>query len=127
MATDLNAHILQNRLELENILETSNIKWTNDKHRCLIRGLIMTSADLCGQVKPFRYAEPIVKKLFVEFYAQGDMEKAMGMNPLSIMDRDKAHLVAEFQVDFLRIICLPCFHLMKTVLPNTEPLHVNSM
>lgn len=127
MATDLNAHLLHNRIELENILENSNIDWTKDNHRCLMRGLIMTSADLCGQVKPFRYAASIAKKLFVEFYAQGDKEKAMGMNPLPIMDRDQAHRLAEFQVDFLRIVCLPCFKLMKTVLPNSEPLHVNCM
>lgn len=127
MATDLNAHMLHNRIELEDILETSNIDWTNDKHRCLIRGLIMTSADLSGQAKPFRYAERIVNNLFIEFYAQGDKEKKMGMNPLPIMERDQAHRLAEFQLDFMRIICLPCFALMKTILPNSEPLHVNSM
>lgn len=85
MATDLNAHILQNCDEIQNILETSNIDWTNDKHRCLIRGLIMTSADLCGQVKPFRYAEHIVKKLSIEFHAEGDEVKARGMNPMPIV------------------------------------------
>lgn len=57
-----------------------------------------------------------------EFYNQGDKEKAMGLTPLSLMDREKSAQIPEDQVNFLTIIVLPCTDLLKSVLPNCSDL-----
>ena len=46
--------------------------------------------------------------IYNEFFAQGDLEKAMGVNPMEMMDRDKAR-VPELQVEFLHHVVLPVF------------------
>lgn len=129
-STDLKVHLLEHRIALETILRpaedpTSMFDWHNDYHRQLLRYLIMTTADMCGTSKPFRVAERIAENLFVEFYNQGDREKAMGITPIPTMDRTLSHMLPEWQVHFLRVISLPCFDLIRLILPDTSPLYTN--
>jgi cAMP and cAMP-inhibited cGMP 3',5'-cyclic phosphodiesterase 10 len=65
----------------------------------------------------------ITDSLYAEFYRQGDLEKEMGLCPLSIMDREKSHSIPEDQVQFLTIVALPCLDLLRQLLPNTEVLY----
>lgn len=58
-----------------------------------------------------------------EFYKQGDREKGMGLVPLSMMDREKSHMIPEDQVQFLTVVVRPCTELLKLLLPNTEDLY----
>lgn len=103
----------------------TSINWTNENHRYLVRSLIMTSADMCGNAKPYRQSERIAKMLAREFYAQGDREREMGQRPLPLMNREKIAALPELQVQFLRIVGLPCFSLLKRILPKTDQLYVN--
>lgn len=105
--------------------DKNTINWKNDAHRSLIRSLIMTSADMCGNAKAYRQSERITKALTREFYAQGDVEREMGLRPLPLMDREKIDRLPQLQVQFLRIVCIPCFDLLKNFLPKTETLSVN--
>lgn len=129
IATDLKVHLLDHRTALESILRPSDgasmFDWQNEHHRQLLRSLMMTSADMCGTAKPFRVAERLAENLFVEFYNQGDREKAMGITPILTMDRTLSHMLPEWQVHFLRVISLPCFDLIRLVLPDSSPLYTN--
>lgn len=58
-----------------------------------------------------------------EFYNQGDIEKTMGLLPLSMMDREKQYMVPEDQVQFLTVVVKPCTELLKLLLANTEELY----
>lgn len=129
-STDLKMHLLEHRVALESILRpvnetTSTFDWQNDHHRQLLRSLIMTTADMCGTSKPFRVAERLAENLFSEFYNQGDREKAIGITPIPTMDRTLSHMLPEWQVHFLRIISLPCFDLIRLILPDTSSLYTN--
>lgn len=62
-----------------------------------------------------------------EFYNQGDKEKAMGLTPLSLMDREKSAQIPEDQVNFLTIIVLPCTDLLKSFLPNCADLSAEAL
>lgn len=130
-STNLKVHLLEHRVALETILRplnepsVSTFDWQNVQHRELVRFFIMTTADLCGTTKPFGSAERIAENLFIEFYNQGDRERAMGITPIPAMDRTLAHMLPEWQVHFLRVISLPCFDLIQLVLPETSPLYTN--
>lgn len=58
-----------------------------------------------------------------EFYNQGDTEKSMGLTPLSMMDREKKHMIPVDQVQFLTVVVEPCTEILKVLLPNTAPLN----
>lgn len=131
IATDLKMHLLDNRVGLEAMCridagkQRPNFDWANQKHRSLLRGLMMTTSDLAVQFKPFDVVERVVENLMVEFYAQGDLEKKLGNQPIPSMDRTKVNLVPEIQVQFLRIVVLPCFDMMRKILPETEVMYTN--
>lgn len=138
LATDL-ALYFKCRAKLAQICNENTLDWSNLTHRNFIKAIMMTSCDLSGQCKPFSVAKRITDNLYSEvfifflwnitlflvgeFYHQGDMEKKMGLNPLSIMDREKQHTIPQDQVQFLSIIVIPCVDLLRVVLPNTEDMY----
>jgi len=46
--------------------------------------------------------------IYKEFFSQGDMEKAKGIQPSDMMDREKAHIPA-VQIGFLDHVALPVY------------------
>ena len=46
--------------------------------------------------------------VYQEFFSQGDLEKALGKNPLEMMDREKA-CIPELQISFLDNIAAPVY------------------
>lgn len=133
IATDLKIHLIDNRFALENMCRVDpathrlvNFDWKNDKHRTLLRGLMMTTSDLVVQCKPYPVVQRVVDNLMVEFYEQGDQEKRLGTKPIPSMDRTKSALVPEIQVQFMRIVVLPCFDMIRKILPETEVMYANS-
>lgn len=121
LATDL-ANYFKVRIKLLQICNEQVIDWSNRHHRQLCKAIMMTSCDLSGSCKPYMIAKVLTDSLVKEFYNQGDKEKAMGLTPLSLMDREKSAQIPEDQVNFLTIIVLPCTDLLKTFLPNCADL-----
>ncbi|XP_050308589.1 cAMP and cAMP-inhibited cGMP 3',5'-cyclic phosphodiesterase 10A-like isoform X2 [Anthonomus grandis grandis] len=121
LATDL-ANYFKIRMKLIQILNEQKIDWSNRHHRHLCKAIMMTSCDLSGSCKPYMIAKTLTDNVIKEFYNQGDKEKAMGLNPLSLMDREKSSQIPEDQVNFLTIIVLPCTDLLKSFLPNCADL-----
>ncbi|KAA0203040.1 hypothetical protein HAZT_HAZT001065 [Hyalella azteca] len=63
----------------------------------------------------------VAKLIYKEFFTQGDLEKAMGNNPLVMMDREKA-FIPELQLSFLDNIALPVYQLVAELFPEaSEP------
>ncbi|GIY88254.1 probable 3',5'-cyclic phosphodiesterase pde-5 [Caerostris extrusa] len=90
-------------------------------------GLILITlniaCDLCGSTKSWDQQKEIVKVIFEEFYDQGDVEKSQGRQPLPVMDRSKMDEQPDSQVNFfLKGICIPCYELLYTLIPETEPM-----
>ncbi|KAJ8921660.1 hypothetical protein NQ315_010569 [Exocentrus adspersus] len=122
LATDL-ASYFKVRIKLEQLKNTNSLNWSNERHRMFCKAIMMTSCDLSGSCKPFQVAKNICDNVLKEFYNQGDLEKQMGLAPLSLMDREKSQMVPEDQVQFLSVVVLPCVELLKSILPNTQELH----
>ncbi|XP_072391177.1 cAMP and cAMP-inhibited cGMP 3',5'-cyclic phosphodiesterase 10A-like [Diabrotica undecimpunctata] len=122
LATDL-ASYFKFRMKLQQLLNGNMLDIDNARHRTLIKAICMTSSDLSGNCKPFLVAKNICESVYKEFYNQGDLEKKMGLTPLSLMDREKSYMVAEDQVQFLTVIVLPCMDILQRIFPNTSDLH----
>ncbi|XP_044258941.1 cAMP and cAMP-inhibited cGMP 3',5'-cyclic phosphodiesterase 10A-like [Tribolium madens] len=112
-----------NKINLEKTCNTKSFNWTNETHRSYLKGIMMMVADLSGMCKPFLVSKRITDSLYAECYLQGDLEKEMGLCPLSMMDRDKSNFIPEDQVTFLSTVVLPCLDILRQLLPNTDVLY----
>lgn len=88
----------------------------------LLLAISMTGSDLSASAKPWDVQVETVKVIFEEFYQQGDAERAAGRIPIPMMDRDQTDQQAASQVGFLTGICIPCYTLLHTLIPETKPL-----
>lgn len=121
LATDLTYHFLNTgkirQLTLQ--IDTFPITWNKQDTRKLIRNLLMTVGDLCGQAKPFNTAKRIVQNVMTEFYNEGRILKSMNIEVLPMMNINYASQIPIQQVQFIDVVCLPCFSYLSIILPTT--------
>ena len=58
--------------------------------------------------------------LYKEFFSQGDLEKAIGRNPMEMMDRERAS-IPDLQIGFIDQIVLPAFRYVVDRLHSSHP------
>ena len=88
LATDL-AIYFKNRGETFSLITNGSLSWSNQDHKKLIRGLLMTACDLGAITKPWDIQQKIATLVSDEFFYQGDLEKQeLQMSPIPMMDRD---------------------------------------
>jgi cAMP and cAMP-inhibited cGMP 3',5'-cyclic phosphodiesterase 10 len=126
LATDL-ALYFESRVRLIRLYNSKTFSWVDHSHRDIIKSIMMNTCDLSGQCKPFLAARRITDCLYREFYRQGDMEKELGVCPLSVMDRDKELCIPEDQIRFLNVVVIPCVELLRAMLPNTRELNSGAL
>ncbi|CAG9856919.1 unnamed protein product [Phyllotreta striolata] len=121
LATDL-AVFFPNKAKLGDLVQSGNFSWENFNHRSLIQAIAMTASDLSANAKPWDIQFKTVEVIFEEFYDQGDAERAAGRIPIPMMDRQQPDQQASSQVGFLTGICIPCYNLLNTLIPETKAL-----
>ncbi|GFQ71124.1 probable 3',5'-cyclic phosphodiesterase pde-5 [Trichonephila clavata] len=121
LATDL-ALFFPNKSNLAALINGKQFNFNNQEHRLLLQAITMTACDLCGSTKSWEQQKEIVKVIFEEFYDQGDVEKSQGIIPIPIMDRNKMDEQPDSQVSFLKGICIPCYELLYSLIPETKPM-----
>lgn len=121
LSTDL-AYYFRVRQKLTPIINDGDFRWDNEEHKPMAISIMMTVCDLSGQCKPFTVAKRLTDNLYKEFYAQGDMERDLGLEPISLMDRNKSFFIPEDQVIFLNVLVLPCADLIRKILQDSEAL-----
>uniref|UniRef100_A0A1B0D2T1 Phosphodiesterase n=1 Tax=Phlebotomus papatasi TaxID=29031 RepID=A0A1B0D2T1_PHLPP len=111
LATDLAQHfrILANLRQLT----PENLK---EKPMHLL-SLMMTCCDLSDQVKPWPTTQIVAELVYAEFFAQGDLEKEMGLSPKEMMDRQKA-CIPELQIEFITTVVRPTFEILANIFPT---------
>lgn len=79
----------------------------------------------CADLNHMTLSSPVhkkwVSKLEEEFYAQGDIEKSMGLVVSPLMDRTRPGLSVS-QTGFFRAIALPLFERLCDILPDTSAM-----
>uniref|UniRef100_A0A1I7TWY7 Phosphodiesterase n=1 Tax=Caenorhabditis tropicalis TaxID=1561998 RepID=A0A1I7TWY7_9PELO len=128
LATDISAH-LKKQERIKTMIREGYNPMSFD-HRYLLMCLVMTASDLSDQAKNFHNAKRIAENIYLEFFAQGDLELQLGVKPLEMMDRTNAY-VPTVQIDFLYKIGVPVFQLLATVVPEgkttAEAIEANHM
>ncbi|CAI2348511.1 unnamed protein product [Caenorhabditis sp. 36 PRJEB53466] len=115
LATDISAH-LRKQERIRTMIDEGYNPMSLD-HRYLLMSLVMTASDLSDQAKNFHNAKRIAENIYLEFFAQGDLELQLGVKPLEMMDRTNAY-VPTVQIDFLKKIGVPVFNLLASVIPE---------
>ncbi|KAH9523478.1 putative 3',5'-cyclic phosphodiesterase pde-5 [Bulinus truncatus] len=87
-----------------------------------LTAVAMTACDLCAMYKPWDVQLSLVYIIMEEFWQQGDEEKKRGLVPMQMMDRDKKEELPMLEVGFIQSICVPCYELMYSIMPETEPM-----
>lgn len=113
LATDLANHF---RIFKE--LKKLNPDNIQENQRVLL-SLLMTCCDLNDQIKSWRTVHRVAELVYTEFFAQGDLERQMGLNPNLMMDRKKACIPA-LQIEFLDTVVTPTFEIFVQVFPETS-------
>ncbi|XP_038057075.1 cGMP-dependent 3',5'-cyclic phosphodiesterase-like isoform X2 [Patiria miniata] len=122
LATDL-AHHLRIIKELKQMAEDGYKVEDPHCHKLLLC-LLMTSCDLSDQTKNWQTTKRIAELIYKEFFTQGDLEKAMGMETPEMYDREKA-CIPELQINFLNHIALPVYQILAEVFPSVLQLVTN--
>ncbi|XP_059616189.1 cGMP-dependent 3',5'-cyclic phosphodiesterase-like isoform X2 [Phlebotomus argentipes] len=114
LATDLAQHfrIISNLRQLT--MENLKLK------PMLFLSLLMTCCDLSDQVKPWPTTQFVAELVYAEFFAQGDLEKEMGLSPKEMMDRQKA-CIPELQIEFITTVVRPTFEILAHIFPEITP------
>ncbi|GIY37918.1 cGMP-dependent 3',5'-cyclic phosphodiesterase [Caerostris extrusa] len=122
LATDL-AHHFRIIKDIKKVLNDGYDK-SNPEHHNTLLCLIVTSCDLSDQTKDWSNTKEIAKLIYREFFSQGDLEKAMGVNPSEMMDREKAR-IPRLQINFLEQVVQPVFRYFPDLqmLVDTINLH----
>ncbi|GJQ80088.1 hypothetical protein Trydic_g19371 [Trypoxylus dichotomus] len=122
LSTDL-AFYFRVRQKLMPIVNDGEFTWDDHDHKYMALSIMMTICDLSGQCKSFKVAKRLTDNLYLEFYAQGDRERDMGLQPLSLMDRTKEYYQPEDQVTFISVLVLPCADLIRKLMKDSESLY----
>ncbi|XP_050417227.1 cGMP-dependent 3',5'-cyclic phosphodiesterase isoform X1 [Patella vulgata] len=122
LATDLAHHL---RI-LKSLKEIANNGYNTESSRDvkLLLCLSMTSCDLSDQTKNWKNTKHIASLVYQEFFSQGDLEKALGQNPLEMMDRDRA-CIPDLQISFLDNIALPVYEVLAKTFPRLQEVLQN--
>ena len=76
-------------------------------------------ADISNPTKRFPLYKQWTELLFVEFFAQGDLERSRSAPISYMMDRTTTN-IAKSQIGFIEFIVQPSFEIMKLMLPSVE-------
>merc|ERR1719384_1234756 len=94
----------------------------DEQDAILLLQVSMKCADLGHLTLEWEEHVRWVQCLEREFFAQGDKEKALGIEPVSfLMDREKPG-PSQTQVGFYNFVVMPLFQAFALALPGTEPL-----
>jgi hypothetical protein len=90
--------------------------------RLMIMQLVLKCGDVSNVSRPFDLADKWCDVLCEEFFRQGDLEMAQGMEYTSPLN-DREHLdKPKSQIGFYTFVCLPLYQTCSRALP---PLEVN--
>ena len=119
LATDMAKHF--DLLKQFNALKDDET-FTMEKleHRLLLMQLVLKCADVSNVSRPFDLADKWCDVLCEEFFRQGDLEMANGMEYTSPLN-DRAHLdKPKSQIGFYTFVCLPLYQATARGIPALQ-------
>lgn len=120
LATDM-AHHFKLLKNANDIMDQGPINLSNDSHRMMSMTMLMKVSDISNVSRPFEIADEWCDVLSEEFWRQGDMEKAQGLELSSpLNDRDAPNSKPKGQIGFYNFICIPLYQAIARIFPELE-------
>ena len=88
---------------------------TEARGRFLVE-VLLHCADVSNVAKPLRTCELWTPRVMDEFFMQGDREKALGIVPIAMHDRERA-TAAQSQVGFIEFVVGPLYASVIKIFP----------
>jgi hypothetical protein len=119
LATDMAKHFGSLK-EFNELFDSGEYTMKKQPHRLMTMQLILKCADISNVARPFELADKWCDVLCEEFFRQGDLECATGMEYTSPLN-DRAHLdKAKSQIGFYTYVCRPLFQTAAKPMPPLE-------
>ena len=80
-----------------------------------VLNMLIHSADISNPAKPDKISEAWTKRVYDEFFVQGDMEKEMGLPISNFCDRNTTN-INKAMIGFINYVVLPTFDLLSTLI-----------
>ncbi|XP_014782381.1 cGMP-specific 3',5'-cyclic phosphodiesterase [Octopus bimaculoides] len=121
-ATDLKNHF-ENRSIFRHEIESDHRTFDSLESIDLLIGMVMTAADLSAATKPWEIQRKTAIKVISEYFEQGELDKALKSQVLSLVDREKKCEITRAQVDFIDFVCMPIYKLLVKLETCLRPLY----
>ena len=119
LATDMARHfeILK---KFNDIYDGGDFTMQRSDHRLMLLQMVLKCGDISNVSRPFDLADRWCDVLCEEFFRQGDLEAAQGMEYTSD-NNDRAHLnKPKSQIGFYTFVCLPMFQAAGKAVPALD-------
>ena len=87
--------------------------------RTLSMMIVLHFADISNPTKPWNICQKWTELVFLEFFSQGDHERALQMPISMLMDRETVN-IAKSQQGFIDFIILPSYNALTQMLPEAQ-------
>lgn len=121
LATDMAFH-KQNISSLQS--EAQSNDRLQDIDKLVLEQNIVHMSDIAHPLRPMDQHKEWSRRCTEEFFAQGDAEKRLNLQPIQLFDRDRAPSLAKGQLGFLNFVVVPTWKSMRLVLGDqgAQPL-----
>mmetsp|Transcript_87478 Transcript_87478/g.247836 ORF Transcript_87478/g.247836 Transcript_87478/m.247836 type:complete len:550 (-) Transcript_87478:161-1810(-) len=113
LATDMELH-KQTISALQS--EVQNHARVQDIDKLVLEKNMIHMSDIGHPLRPNDQHKEWSRRCVEEFFAQGDREKALKLQPIQLFDRDRAPSLAKGQLGFLNFVVMPTWKTMRLVL-----------
>nr|XP_057934167.1 cGMP-specific 3',5'-cyclic phosphodiesterase isoform X2 [Doryrhamphus excisus] len=122
LSTDLALYV-KRREEFFELTKTKQFVWEDERHRDLLRSMLMTACDISAITKPWPVQKKVAELVATEFFEQGDKERReLNIEPSDLMNREKRDKIPSMQVSFIDAICTPLYQTLATMSEYCSPL-----
>ncbi len=132
LATDMANHqkivsAVKNKIEsfnikkgnnIEKVFEENNMIKLYENQQCLLNMIIHTS-DISNPGKPDKISAEWTKRVYDEFFVQGDMERKLGLEISSFCDRNNTN-VNKAMIGFISFVVGPTIDTLTNLIPEVS-------
>ncbi|XP_061918995.1 LOW QUALITY PROTEIN: dual 3',5'-cyclic-AMP and -GMP phosphodiesterase 11A [Entelurus aequoreus] len=122
LSTDLTLHFERRSKFFECVL-AGRFSWTDEKHREVLRSMLMTACDLGAVTRPWEISKQVAELVTSEFFEQGDRERSeLKLTPAAIFDRNRKDELPALQLEWIDGICKPLYQSLLKLNKKLQPM-----
>jgi cAMP-specific phosphodiesterase 4 len=120
----MESYEIKHGMNIEKLIAPDNFSKNYENQQTILSN-ILHAADISNPSKPEKIYDQWIKKLFIEFFKQGDLERKNNL-PISILCDRTTTNIEKAQLGFISYIVLPFWETLYNVIPNIET-YVNNI